>query len=153
MAGCAIPGISVRCQPTATGVTEKQPRYACLPMATGAFKTGRVRLASRAREMTACSTQPTGEQRMRAIGGLALAIVIAVAMAGGAAAQDIPNCPVKIIVSGPPGGTPDLIARLGAEKISAGIGRPVVVENRAGGLGAITSVEAVKASEIGRAHV
>ena len=84
---------------------------------------------------------------MRVIGGFALASMIAVAMAGGANAQDIPNCSVKIVVSGPPGGTPDLIARLGAEKISAGIGRPVVVENRAGGLGAITSIEAVKASE------
>ena len=84
---------------------------------------------------------------MRVIGGLVLAGAIAVAMAGGANAQDMPNCSVKIIVSGPPGGTPDLIARLGAEKISAGIGRPVVVENRAGGLGAITSIEAVKAAE------
>ena len=84
---------------------------------------------------------------MRVIGGFALASMIAVAMAGGANAQDIPNCSVRIVVSGPPGGTPDLIARLGAEKISAGIGRPVVVENRAGGLGAITSIEAVKASE------
>jgi tripartite-type tricarboxylate transporter receptor subunit TctC len=84
---------------------------------------------------------------MRVIGGFALASMIAVAMAVGASAQDIPNCSVKIVVSGPPGGTPDLIARLGAEKISAGIGRPVVVENRAGGLGAITSIEAVKASE------
>ena len=84
---------------------------------------------------------------MGVIGGFALASMIAVSMAGGANAQDIPNCSVKIFVSGPPGGTPDLIARLGAEKISAGIGRPVVVENRAGGLGAITSIEAVKASE------
>jgi tripartite-type tricarboxylate transporter receptor subunit TctC len=84
---------------------------------------------------------------MRVIGGLAFASMIVLAMAGGASAQDIPNCSVKIVVSGPAGGTPDLIARLGAEKISAGIRRPVVVENRAGGLGAITSIEAVKASE------
>jgi tripartite-type tricarboxylate transporter receptor subunit TctC len=84
---------------------------------------------------------------MRMIGGLVLAGVIVVAMVGATSAQELPNCTVKIVVSGPPGGTPDLIARLGAEKISAGIGRPVVVENRAGGLGAITSIEAVKASE------
>jgi tripartite-type tricarboxylate transporter receptor subunit TctC len=84
---------------------------------------------------------------MRGIGWLALASVIAVTMIGRASAQELPNCSVKIVVSGPPGGTPDLIARLGAEKISAGIGRPVVVENRAGGLAAITSIEAVKASE------
>ena len=84
---------------------------------------------------------------MRLIGGVALAGVIAVVVVGVTNAQELPNCSVKIVVSGPPGGTPDLIARLGAEKISAGIGRPVVVENRAGGLAAITSIEAVKASE------
>lgn len=84
---------------------------------------------------------------MRVMGGLALAGVMVVAVIGAARAQEIPNCSVKIVVSGPPGGTPDLIARLGAEKISAGIGRPVVVENRAGGLGAITSIEAVKAAD------
>ena len=61
--------------------------------------------------------------------------------------QEMPNCSVKIVVSGPAGGTPDLIARLGAEKLSAGLGRPVIVENRPGGLAAITSVEAVKAAE------
>jgi len=84
---------------------------------------------------------------MGVIGRLALASVMVLAMGASAGAQDLPNCSVKIVVSGPPGGTPDLIARLGAQKISAGIGRPVVVENRAGGLGAITSIEAVKASE------
>ena len=81
------------------------------------------------------------------IGGVVLAGAIAVVVVGVTNAQELPNCSVKIVVSGPPGGTPDLIARLGAEKISAGIGRPVVVENRAGGLGAITSIDAVKAAE------
>jgi tripartite-type tricarboxylate transporter receptor subunit TctC len=84
---------------------------------------------------------------MRLIGGVVLAGAIAVVVVGVTNAQELPNCSVKIVVSGPPGGTPDLIARLGAEKISAGIGRPVVVENRAGGLGAITSIDAVKAAE------
>lgn len=79
--------------------------------------------------------------------GFALAGVLTVAMLGNAGAQDIPNCAVKFIVSGPPGGGPDMIARLGAEKLSAGIGRPVVIENRPGGAAAVTSIEAVKASE------
>ena len=89
----------------------------------------------------------TNGERMRLIGGVVLAGAIAVVVVGVTNAQELPNCSVKIVVSGPPGGTPDLIARLGAEKISAGIGRPVVVENRAGGLGAITSIDAVKAAE------
>jgi tripartite-type tricarboxylate transporter receptor subunit TctC len=84
---------------------------------------------------------------MKWIGGLAFASIAAAALAGSAGAQEMPNCTVKIVVSGPAGGTPDLIARLEAEKLSAGIGRPAVVENRAGGLAAITSIEAVKAAE------
>lgn len=64
-----------------------------------------------------------------------------------ARAQELPNCSMRILVSGPAGGTPDLIARVGAEKLSAELGRPVVVENRAGGLAAISTVQAVKAAD------
>ena len=82
---------------------------------------------------------------MKWIGTIALAGVVLVA--ANAHGQEPPGCTVKIVVSGPPGGTPDLIARLGAEKLSAGLGRPVVVENKAGGLAAVTSIEAVKSAE------
>jgi tripartite-type tricarboxylate transporter receptor subunit TctC len=82
---------------------------------------------------------------MNWIGTIALAGVILVA--ANARAQAPSACTVKIVVSGPPGGTPDLIARLGAEKLSAALGRPVVVENKAGGLAAITSIETVKSAE------
>src|ERR1700687_2580990 len=86
------------------------------------------------------------DSMFRSIAGLAVAAVCFL-MAPLARGQEMPNCSMKIVVSGPAGGTPDLIARLGAEKLSAGLGRPVVVENRPGGLAAITSVDAVKASE------
>ena len=82
---------------------------------------------------------------MQWIGTIALASVVLVA--ANARGQEPPVCTVKIVVSGPAGGTPDLIARLGAEKLSAGLGRPVVVENKAGGLAAVTSIETVKSAE------
>lgn len=84
---------------------------------------------------------------MNRVWTLIAVIAGALAAAPPAPAQEMPNCNVKIVVSGPAGGTPDLIARLGADKLSAGLGKPVIVENRAGGLAAITSVEYVKAAE------
>ena len=43
-----------------------------------------------------------------------------------------PNRPIKLIVTVPPGGAADFIARLLASKLSASMGQPVVVENKAG---------------------
>lgn len=84
---------------------------------------------------------------MNRVRTLVVVTALGIAAAAPAHTQEMPNCSVKIVVSGPAGGTPDLIARLGADKLSAGLDKPVIVENRAGGLGAITSVEYVKASE------
>ena len=50
--------------------------------------------------------------------------------------------PVRLIVPAPPGGTADTAARIVAEKISANIGQPVIVENKPGGGGSI-GVQAV----------
>jgi tripartite-type tricarboxylate transporter receptor subunit TctC len=51
--------------------------------------------------------------------------------------------PVKILVGFPPGGSADATARLIADKISASMGAPVVVENRPGAGGRIAA-QAVK---------
>jgi tripartite-type tricarboxylate transporter receptor subunit TctC len=45
--------------------------------------------------------------------------------------------PVRFVVPGPPGGTSDVVARIGGEALSAEIGQPVIVDNRPGGGGAI----------------
>jgi tripartite-type tricarboxylate transporter receptor subunit TctC len=49
-----------------------------------------------------------------------------------AQAQNWPDRPVRFIVTQAAGGTPDLIARLIAEKLAKGLGQQVVVENRPG---------------------
>jgi tripartite-type tricarboxylate transporter receptor subunit TctC len=51
--------------------------------------------------------------------------------------------PVKILVGFPPGGSADTTARLIAEKMSASLGSPVIVENRPGAGGRIAA-QAVK---------
>jgi tripartite-type tricarboxylate transporter receptor subunit TctC len=69
--------------------------------------------------------------------GAALAVVIA--GASPAAASDYPAGPVRLFVGFPPGGTTDVIGRLLAKELSDILGKPVLVENRAGVSGGIAA--------------
>lgn len=64
-------------------------------------------------------------------------------------ARDYPTRPITVIVTYPPGGGADAIARLIAEKLSAALKQPVVVENRGGGAGNIGTRAAAKAAPDG----
>jgi len=50
---------------------------------------------------------------------------------------DYPNKPIRMIVPFPPGGVTDIVARTVSVKLSAELGQPIVIENRAGASGAI----------------
>ncbi len=54
-----------------------------------------------------------------------------------AAAQDYPKQTIRIVSPYPPGGTTDILARILAPKLSASLGQPVIVENKAGASGNI----------------
>jgi tripartite-type tricarboxylate transporter receptor subunit TctC len=65
--------------------------------------------------------------------------VLLLAISGAAFAQTYPNRPIRLIVPWPPGQATDLFARLIAERISQGLGQPIVTDNRAGAGGSIGS--------------
>lgn len=64
-------------------------------------------------------------------------------------AQAYPDRPIKLIVTCPPGGGNDLIARLLAQKLSDSMGQPVVVENYAGAGGTVGTARAAKSAADG----
>lgn len=68
-----------------------------------------------------------------------LAVIAVAALVTPAAAQDArwPSRPVKIVVTFPPGGTSDLVARLLAPRLSTAFGQQFIVENRPGAAGII----------------
>ena len=72
---------------------------------------------------------PMGARRLiLAAGGLACLSLLA----AGAWAQTFPSKQVTLVVPFPPGGGPDVAARVIAEKLAPRLGQPVVVENRPG---------------------
>jgi tripartite-type tricarboxylate transporter receptor subunit TctC len=77
-----------------------------------------------------------------------LAIVLML-FSGLAAAQGWPARPVRFIVPFPPGGSTDVAARALADKMGAGLGQQVVVENRGGAGGAVGTAEVARAQPDG----
>jgi tripartite-type tricarboxylate transporter receptor subunit TctC len=64
-----------------------------------------------------------------------------------ALAQGFPAKPIRMVVTFPPGGAPDILARLFADK--AQLGQPVMVDNKAGAGGNIGAAEVAKSAPDG----
>ena len=85
-------------------------------------------------KVAACSSQ----RRMALRAGV-VALVAACAVGAGFSvlAEDYPSQPIRMIVAFAPGGGTDILGRLAAKGITDALGVSVVVENRAGGGGAV----------------
>lgn len=62
-------------------------------------------------------------------------------------APAFPDRPIKLVVSSPAGGPPDIMARLLSDRMAADLGQPVVVENRPGGAGGTIGVRSVMTAD------
>src|SRR5262245_58700596 len=65
------------------------------------------------------------------------ALFLALVFLSGSVLAQYPSKPVRFIVTYPPGGGADAVARLLAPRLGERLGQPVVVENRAGASGTI----------------
>jgi len=87
---------------------------------------------------------------MKSIRGLVVVALASLLAAAGALAQaDYPDKAIRILVGFPPGGPPDIAARLLADKFAEAWGKSVVVENVTGGGGNIAVDRAAKSAPDG----
>src|SRR5687768_1104881 len=87
------------------------------------------------------SSTITRREALRALVAAALTSTGALAVAQPA----YPNRPIRLVVPYPPGALTDVLARTIAERMSAGLGQPVVVENKPGA-GTLVGAELVAKS-------
>lgn len=73
-----------------------------------------------------------GLTRRSLLGGATLALI-----GSQARAEDYPNRTIRLVVPWAPGGVADIVARLISDRLTAQLGQPVIVENRAGASGMI----------------
>ena len=67
------------------------------------------------------------------------ALALVVAFVCGATAQQYPTRPVKVLVTIPPGGAPDIAARLLAQRLTETMGQSFFIENRSGANGNVAA--------------
>lgn len=82
---------------------------------------------------------------MNKVARIAALALAALTLACGAAAQDFPNKPVRIIVPYAAGGATDILARLLAKGMAERLGQPVVIENKPGAGGGVGTAMAAQA--------
>jgi len=83
----------------------------------------------------------------------AVAVALLAFASAGAYAQPYPTKPIRMIVSVPPGGPADTLARLVAPKLSESLGQTVVIDNRPGANGNIAYEMAARAAPDGYTFV
>lgn len=94
--------------------------------------------------LTLLSSQPVTRRVLTA-----LLVTASAAMVGGVAHAAYPDRPIQLVLSFPPAGATDILARAIGQKMSEALGQTVVVENRPGAGGIIGLSYAAKAAPDG----
>jgi tripartite-type tricarboxylate transporter receptor subunit TctC len=94
-------------------------------------------------------TAPVGLREVHRLCCTLIFIGVSAATAITANAQSYPAKPVRIVISASPGGNLDLIARATAQKLFESLGKPFLVESRAGGSGIIAHETVAKSAPDG----
>ena len=79
---------------------------------------------------------------------LPMAIPMALAVTT-ARAQDYPSRTITLLVPNPPGGPPDVIARIFAASMAKDLGKPIVIENKPGASSSLASIALARAAPDG----
>jgi tripartite-type tricarboxylate transporter receptor subunit TctC len=85
-------------------------------------------------------------RRFLQVSGAALAVPV---LPRAASAQQWPTKPIRAIIPFSPGSTIDIIGRIVVEPLSAALGQPIIVDNRAGAGGSIGTAVVAKAESDG----
>jgi tripartite-type tricarboxylate transporter receptor subunit TctC len=85
----------------------------------------------------------------RRFGWLCLAMLSLLVVPGFGWAQDYPSRPIRLIITSPAGSLVDVLGRLIAEELGAGLGQTVVVDNRPGAMTQVGSDALNRASADG----
>jgi tripartite-type tricarboxylate transporter receptor subunit TctC len=72
-------------------------------------------------------------------------LLLLIALAAPVSGQSYPSKPVRVIVTFPPGSTPDIVGRALASRLQEAMGQPFVVENRSGAGGNVGADAVAKA--------
>jgi len=73
------------------------------------------------------------------------AMLLALGVAAGAAAQEYPAKPIRMIVPYPPAGGTDIVARVVNEPLTTILGQPIIIDNKGGAAGNLGTDLAAKA--------
>ena len=97
----------------------------------------------------ACRNESAGKVNVRVLFACSVAGVLCSVFPPPAHSQDYPTKPIRVVIAGGAGSSPDIVARLLGNKLQAALGRPFVMDPRPGASGSIGAEAAARAAPDG----